>query len=50
MCIHYRGNVSNKPLPRNDRGTFTEPLPSNDKGDTQTHTESNVISQAYFMF
>jgi hypothetical protein len=25
VCIHYRGNVSTKPLSSNDRGIFTEP-------------------------
>jgi hypothetical protein len=36
----------------NNRGIFTEPLPSNDRGEihTHTHTDSNVISQAYFIF
>jgi hypothetical protein len=53
-CVCYRGNVSTKPLPSNDRGTFTEPLPSNnkgifnaplpnnDKGDTQTHIQTEM--------
>jgi hypothetical protein len=25
VCIRYRGNVSNEPLPSNDRGIYTEP-------------------------
>jgi hypothetical protein len=44
VCIRYRVNVSTEPLPSKDKGIFSEPLPSNDKGDTQTHTDSNVIS------
>jgi hypothetical protein len=32
MCIRYRGNDSTKPLPSNDKGTFTMSLPSHDKG------------------
>jgi hypothetical protein len=51
-----------QPLPSNDEGNFAEPLPSNDKGllpsrclatvgeYTDTHTDSNVISLAYFYF
>jgi hypothetical protein len=44
--------IFTEPLPSNDKGTFTEPLPSNDRGDTQagTHTDSNVISSAFFYF
>jgi hypothetical protein len=63
VCIRYRGNVFSEPLPSNnkgifteplssnDKGIFTEPLPSNDKvGYTDTHTYSNVILKAYFIF
>jgi hypothetical protein len=32
VCIRYRGNVFTKPLPINDRGTFSEPLLSNETG------------------
>jgi hypothetical protein len=44
VCIRYRGNVSTDPLPSKNRRIFTEPLPRNDTRDTQTHTDSNVIS------
>jgi hypothetical protein len=33
VCIRYRGNVSNEPLPSNNGRIFTEPLPSSDKVD-----------------
>jgi hypothetical protein len=50
VCICYRCNIPNEPLPSNDRGIFTEPLPSNYKGETQTQTDSNVTSYAYSIF
>jgi hypothetical protein len=48
VCIRSSVNVFTEPLPSNDRGIFTEPLPTYDRRDTHTH--SNVISQAYSIF
>jgi hypothetical protein len=47
VYIHYRGNDSSEPLPRNDKENFTEPLPSNDKG---IHTASFLLFLAYFSY
>jgi hypothetical protein len=50
VCIRYRGNVSIKPLPSNDRGIFTEQLSSNDRGDTQTYTHTATWSHKPTLF
>jgi hypothetical protein len=46
LIICTRNRIFIEPLPSNDKGTFTEPLPNNDRENTQTqtHTQSNVIS------
>jgi hypothetical protein len=50
VCIRYRGNVSTEPLPSNDRGLLLSRCLATIRGYTDTHTDTKVISLAYYIF